>query len=72
MTQFQLQEKLAVFGIKADRNRIMTSAIAAAKYCRKMYASASVKMIGEKDWKKRWNLKVSTDRGKSRCGHDGN
>ena len=47
MTQFQLQEKLAAFGIKADRNRIMTSAIAAAKYCRKMYASASVKMIGE-------------------------
>ncbi|HJF32789.1 MAG TPA: TIGR01457 family HAD-type hydrolase, partial [Sporosarcina psychrophila] len=34
MTCLQLQEKLASFDIKADRNRIMTSAIAAAKYCK--------------------------------------
>ena len=39
MTQFKLQEKLAAFGIKADRNRIMTSAIASAKYCKENYAA---------------------------------
>ena len=47
MTHVQIQEKLAAFGIKADVERIMTSAIAAAKYCKKMYDGASVIMIGE-------------------------
>lgn len=48
MTRVQLQEKLASFGITADPDRIMTSAIAAAKYCRDNYNGASVMMIGEK------------------------
>lgn len=48
MTRLQLQEKLASFDIKADRNRIMTSAIAAAKYCKENYNGASVMMIGER------------------------
>ena len=48
MTRLQLQEKLASFGIKADSNRIMTSAIAAAKYCKENFEGASVMMIGEK------------------------
>lgn len=48
MTRVQLQEKLASFGITADPDRIMTSAIAAAKYCKDNYNGASVMMIGEK------------------------
>ena len=48
MTHLQVQEKLASFGIKADRERIMTSAIAAAKYCKENYNGATVMMIGEK------------------------
>jgi 4-nitrophenyl phosphatase len=48
MTRVQLHEKLASFGIKADSDRIMTSAIAAAKYCKENYDGASVMMIGEK------------------------
>jgi 4-nitrophenyl phosphatase len=47
MTRLRLQEKLASFGIKAGANRIMTSAIAAAKYCKENYNGASVMMIGE-------------------------
>ena len=37
MTRVQLREKLASFGITADPDRIMTSAIAAAKYCKENY-----------------------------------
>ena len=48
MTRVQLQEKLASFGIIANSDRIMTSAIAAAKYCKENYYGASVMMIGEK------------------------
>jgi len=48
MTRVQLREKLASFGIIADSDRIMTSAIAAAKYCKENYSGASVMMIGEK------------------------
>jgi 4-nitrophenyl phosphatase len=48
MTRLQLQEKLASFGIKADSNRIMTSAIAAARYCKENFNGATVMMIGEK------------------------
>ena len=44
----QVQEKLSSFGIKTDVERIMTSAIAAAKYCKEMYHGATVQMIGEK------------------------
>ena len=48
MTQLQLQEKLSLFGIKTDQDQIMTSAIAAAKYCKENYTGLSVMMIGEK------------------------
>ncbi len=48
MTRLQLQEKLTSFDIKADVSRIMTSAIAVAKYCTENYSGASVMMIGEK------------------------
>jgi len=48
MTRVQLWDKLASFGITADLERIMTSAIAAAKYCKDNYNGASVMMIGEK------------------------
>ena len=34
--------------MKADTDRIMTSAIAAAKYCKENFNGASVMMIGEK------------------------
>lgn len=47
MTRVQIQEKLATFGIQANVDRIMTSAIAAAKYCKKSVEGASVMMIGE-------------------------
>ncbi|WP_342514804.1 TIGR01457 family HAD-type hydrolase [Sporosarcina sp. FSL K6-1522] len=47
MTRLQVQEKLASFGVKADEQRIMTSAIAAAKYCASHHSGASVMMIGE-------------------------
>lgn len=47
-TPQQVKEKLAAFGIKADSEKIMTSAIAAAKYCKAMYSGATVQMIGEK------------------------
>ncbi|WP_124071332.1 TIGR01457 family HAD-type hydrolase [Filibacter tadaridae] len=48
MTREQLQIKLASFGINADREKIMTSAVAAAKYCSEYYNGASVAIIGEK------------------------
>lgn len=48
MTRLQQQEKLASFGVRADDRRIMTSAIAAAKYCKENYSGATVMMIGEK------------------------
>lgn len=51
MTQLQIQEKLFSFGIKADLHRIMTSAIAAAKYCKVHYKDSSVFIIGEKGLK---------------------
>lgn len=47
MTRVQIQEKLKGFGIQANVEHIMTSAIAAAKYCKKMAEGASVMMIGE-------------------------
>lgn len=46
-TPRQVQEKLASFGITAKAENIMTSAIAAAKYCKEMYSGATVQMIGE-------------------------
>lgn len=46
-TQVQLQAKLLDFGIKATLNRIMTSAIATAKYCSIHHKGASVLLIGE-------------------------
>ena len=46
-TPQQVQEKLASFGIKADAKKIMTSAIAAAKYCKEILSGSTVQMIGE-------------------------
>jgi 4-nitrophenyl phosphatase len=45
-TQVQLQAKLLSFGIKATLDRIMTSAIATAKYCSIHHQGASVMLIG--------------------------
>lgn len=47
-TPFQVKAKLASFGIKADDEKIMTSAIASAKYCKEMYPGATIQMFGEK------------------------
>jgi 4-nitrophenyl phosphatase len=47
MTQNQVWEKLVSFGIDANKNRIMTSAIAAAKYCEQNFRGSSIMMIGE-------------------------
>lgn len=44
----QIQEKLASFGIKAGVEKIMTSAIASARYCKEMHGGATVQIIGEK------------------------
>ncbi|ANU12583.1 putative NagD-like phosphatase [Planococcus halocryophilus Or1] len=45
-TQQQLQDKLAGFGIAAKKERIMSSAIAAAKYIKRWYPEKTVYMIG--------------------------
>ncbi|GKV56936.1 haloacid dehalogenase [Sporosarcina sp. NCCP-2222] len=47
MTARQLQAKLASLGIQAEEDHIMTSAIAAAAYCKEHFDGASVMMIGE-------------------------
>lgn len=47
MTRLQIQKKLKSFGIHTEKENIMTSAIAAAKYCAKHLAGQSVMMIGE-------------------------
>ncbi|MFC5602581.1 TIGR01457 family HAD-type hydrolase [Sporosarcina koreensis] len=46
-TAEQFQKKLLLMGIKAERDHIMTSAIAAAKYCKEHFNGASIMMIGE-------------------------
>ena len=46
-TLAQVKAKLASFGITTSAEYIMTSAIATAKYCKEMYAGATVQMIGE-------------------------
>ncbi len=46
-TPDQVISKLLKFGIKAKRNHIMTSAMAAAKYIKFHYPDKSVSMIGE-------------------------
>lgn len=46
MTQQQLKDKMAGFGITAKKERIMSSAIAAAKYIKRWYPGRSVYMIG--------------------------
>ncbi|WP_088006527.1 TIGR01457 family HAD-type hydrolase [Indiicoccus explosivorum] len=45
-TQQQQSEKIRKFGIRADENRIISSAVAAAKYIRRNYPGKSVFMIG--------------------------
>ncbi|QTD42710.1 TIGR01457 family HAD-type hydrolase [Sporosarcina sp. Te-1] len=47
MTTGQLKAKLATLGIQAQEDHIMTSAIAAAAYCKDHFDGASVMMIGE-------------------------
>ena len=47
LTPTEVQMKLDSFGIKVSTNSVMTSAIAAAKYCQEHYGGASVMMIGE-------------------------
>ncbi|MGK7379433.1 TIGR01457 family HAD-type hydrolase [Planococcus sp. 1R117A] len=46
MTQQQLNQKLARFGIETTESQIMSSAIAAAKYIKRWYPNRSVFMIG--------------------------
>ncbi|MGI2329288.1 TIGR01457 family HAD-type hydrolase [Planococcus sp. YIM B11945] len=46
MTQKQLADKLAHFGVKAEEPRIISSAIAAAKYVKRWYPGQTVYMIG--------------------------
>lgn len=46
MTQQQLADKLAHFGINAPHSHIMSSAIAAAKYIKHWYPGKNVYMIG--------------------------
>lgn len=46
MTQQQLKDKLAGFGIIAKKEQIMSSAIAAAKYIKRWYPGKTVYMIG--------------------------
>lgn len=43
----QVKSKLALFGIKTEVEKIMTSAIASAKYCSEHYNGRTVQMIGE-------------------------
>lgn len=47
LTADQFQGKLSKMGILTGSDRIMTSAIASAKYCKEQYDGASVMMIGE-------------------------
>lgn len=46
MTQGQLKEKLKNFGIKAQEERIISSAVAAAAYIKRWYPNKKVYMIG--------------------------
>jgi 4-nitrophenyl phosphatase len=46
MTQKQLHSKLRRFGIEAEETRIISSAVAAAKYIKRWYPGHSVYMIG--------------------------
>lgn len=46
MTQQQLKDKMAAFGIEAKKERIVSSAIAAAKYIKRWYPEQAVYMIG--------------------------
>ena len=47
----QVKSKLASFGIKTEVEKIMTSAIASAKYCSENYSGLTVQMIGEQGLK---------------------
>lgn len=46
MTQRQIADKMAAFGIEAKETHVMTSAIAAASYIRQFYPGKKVFMIG--------------------------
>lgn len=47
LTQAAQQKKLREFGVETETERIMTSAIAIAKYCKQHYEGATAMMIGE-------------------------
>ncbi|WP_210471143.1 TIGR01457 family HAD-type hydrolase [Sporosarcina sp. 6E9] len=47
-TPEQVIEKLASFGVKTYVEKIMSSALVSAKYCKEHYDGATVQMIGEK------------------------
>lgn len=46
-TRIELQEKLAHFGIEAEKEHIISSAIVAARYCAQNYADKKIQIIGE-------------------------
>lgn len=48
MTVGQLYDKLEKAGVRAERSRIMSSAIAAAKYIRRWYPERTVFLVGSK------------------------
>ncbi|MHC8516006.1 TIGR01457 family HAD-type hydrolase [Sporosarcina sp. ITBMC105] len=47
LTAEQFKQKLGKMGIETTADHILTSAIAAAKYCKEHFPNATVKMIGE-------------------------
>lgn len=47
-TRKEVQQKLKAFGIQTKPEQIMTSAIAAAQYCRDHFQGKTVQLIGEK------------------------
>lgn len=47
MTPFQIKEKLGLFGVQTQIEKIVTSAVTAAHYCRQLHEGATVMMIGE-------------------------
>lgn len=60
-TQGQLHEKLKRVGVNADKSRIMSSAVAAAKYIKRWYPGRTVYLIGSD------GLKEALDTEKIEC-----
>lgn len=51
-TQEEVQQKLEAFGVQTKPEQIMTSAIAAAQYCKEHFPGKTVQIIGEKGLEK--------------------